>query len=98
MDKVGYGASLYDAERVKLTWHVAISTGRRIATRLDRPGHGRSMALVCITSHLLLATSTDAHENALSFIKSILLPSQDRRSRFMVHFHPPSVSVFTLSA
>jgi hypothetical protein len=46
MDKVGYRASLSDAERVILTWHVAILTGRRIASRLDRPGHGRSTALV----------------------------------------------------
>jgi hypothetical protein len=88
MDKVGYRTSLSDAERVILTWHVAILTGRRIASRLDRPGHGRSMALVRSTS---LATSTDAHKNSLSFIKSILLPGQDRRRRFMVHFYPLSV-------
>ena len=88
MDKVGYRASLSDTEHVTLTRHVATSTGRRIASRLDRPGHGRSMALVRSTS---LATSTYAHKNLLSFIKSILLSGQDRRRRFMVHFYPPSV-------
>ena len=50
MDKVGYRVSLSDAERVIFTWHVAILTGRRIASRLDRPGHGRGMALVRSTS------------------------------------------------
>lgn len=40
------------AERVKLTRHVAISTGRRIASRLDRPGQGRSTALVRSTHHI----------------------------------------------
>jgi hypothetical protein len=91
MDKVGYRASLSDAERVILTWHVAILTGQRIASHLDRPGYGRSTALVRSVAHLLLATSTDAHKNSLSSIKSILLRGQDRRRRFMVHFYPLSV-------
>jgi hypothetical protein len=57
------------------------------------------MALVRSTHHIfhLLATSTDAHKNSFSLIKSVLLRGQDRRSRFMVLVYHPSVSVFTHS-
>ena len=73
----------------KVDCDVVISTGRRIASRLDRRGHGRSTALVRSSS--LLAPTWVLIMNSPSFFKGILLPGQDCRRRFMVHFYHSSV-------
>jgi hypothetical protein len=71
MDKVGHLTSLPDLSEVN--WDVAISTGRRIASRLDCPGRGRSMALVC--SPIFTCTSMGVYKELFQFPQRLFVIS-----------------------